>query len=175
VKRVQIVGSIGSGKTSLGKKLSKKLNIPHLELDTLFWLPGWEIRPALEIIDLAYKEAEKPTWIFCGNYSFLKHVTLDNADTIVWLDYPFWLCFWQTLKRAIKNIIKQQKCCNGNQETFTRLFFSKNSILLWMIRTFKRRNERYAQLMHDPEYTDKTFVRFKSRKETKQWLENLHV
>ena len=175
MKRIQIVGSIGSGKTSLGKKLSKKMGIPHFELDTLFWLPGWKIRPFDEIFELAYVQADKPAWIICGNFSFLKHVTLDEADTIVWLDYPFWVCFWQTLKRAISNIVKQKKCCNGNQETFGRLFFSKNSILLWMIRTFKRRNKRYAFLIKDPMYKDKTFVRLQSHKETAQWFKSIKV
>ncbi|MFC1841712.1 adenylate kinase [Candidatus Dependentiae bacterium] len=170
MKRIVIVGSIGAGKSSLAKVLSKKLHIEHIELDNLFWLPEWNIRPAEEVKELAAKKIDKPAWIICGNFSFLRPLIWPKADTVVWLDYPFLLCFWRTLKRSFINIIKRRKCCNGNQETFGRLFFSKNSILLWCIRTYKRRNKRYERLMHDPVYKHIRFVRLKSDKETNHWV-----
>ncbi len=37
LKKIYIVGTMGSGKTYLAKKLSKELNIPHYDLDDLYW------------------------------------------------------------------------------------------------------------------------------------------
>jgi len=147
----------------------------HVELDSLFWLPEWKMRPTDELMEMAEKVVEKPEWIVCGNFSVLRPIIWDRADTVVWLDYPFWLCFWQTFKRAIINIIMRKKCCNGNQDTFCRLFFSKNSILLWCIRTYKRRNKNYEFLMNHPYsiYKHIHFVRLKSRKETVEWVNSL--
>mgnify|MGYP006294695933 CR=1 FL=1 len=35
--RVRIIGGIGSGKTYLAKRLSRKFSIPHVCLDDIFW------------------------------------------------------------------------------------------------------------------------------------------
>jgi adenylate kinase family enzyme len=173
MKKIVIAGATGSGKSTFAKDLSKKLNIFHVELDNLYWLPGWQPRPEQEIRALFSKTTSNEKWIVCGNYPSLKEFTVDRADTIVWLDYSFLFCFWFTLKRSLRRIIKREKCCNGNQETFQRLIFSKNSILLWMITSYRGRNKRYAKMMQDPMYKDKIFIRLKSRKQAQKWLENL--
>lgn len=176
MRKIIIGGSIGAGKSTLAKALSRKLNIPHVELDNFYWLPEWQVRPMDQLKNLVEKTTSAQEWIICGNYSKLKEFTTDRADTIIWLDYPFLTCFWQALKRYIRNIINKQKCCNGNQETWGRLFFSKNSILLWLISTFRQRNKRYAAMFtteKDLFYKDKTFVRLKSHKQAKSWLEKI--
>ncbi|HEY9878873.1 MAG TPA: AAA family ATPase, partial [Leptolyngbyaceae cyanobacterium] len=35
--RVAVVGAPGSGKTTLARQIAQKLQIPHVELDALFW------------------------------------------------------------------------------------------------------------------------------------------
>ena len=35
--KIYIIGPVGSGKTTLGKKLAKDLNIKHYELDQITW------------------------------------------------------------------------------------------------------------------------------------------
>lgn len=35
--KIHIIGGSGTGKTYLAKKLSEKFNIPHFDLDDLFW------------------------------------------------------------------------------------------------------------------------------------------
>jgi adenylate kinase family enzyme len=175
MKKIVVGGSIGAGKSTLAKALSKKLHIEHTELDSFYWLPGWHIRPAEQTKELINKTTSVDRWIICGNFSAFKEFTVDRAVTIIWLDYPFVVCFWQALKRAIRNIKTQQKCCNGNQETWGRLFFSKDSILLWLIRTFRRRNRRYEKMMHDPLYKNKTLIRLQSHKEAEKWLESLAI
>ena len=173
MKKIVVVGSTGSGKTTLAKALSKKLNIPHVELDSLSWLPGWQQRPTYELMEIVEKITDGSEWVICGNYPKLRVFTIYQADCLVWLDYPFIICFWQTLKRSFRQIVKREKYSNGDQETFVRLCTPKSSILLWLIKNFKQRNKIYAQMMQDPFYKDKTFVRLKSHKQAKQWLEKI--
>lgn len=173
MQKIVVVGPIGAGKTTLAKALSKKLNIPHFELDSLSWLPGWQQRPANELMEIVDEITSGQKWVICGNYPKLRVFTIYEAEVIVWLDYPFILCFWQTLKRSIWKILKREKYSNGDQETFVRLCTPKSSIIIWLIRNFKKRNKIYAQMMQDPFYEDKIFVRLKSHKEAKSWLENI--
>ena len=39
--RIVIVGSTGSGKSTLAGQLASQLDLPHIELDGLFWGPNW--------------------------------------------------------------------------------------------------------------------------------------
>ena len=36
-KKIHIIGSVASGKTTLAKELSRKLAIPYYELDNVVW------------------------------------------------------------------------------------------------------------------------------------------
>ncbi|BAY82343.1 hypothetical protein NIES267_18220 [Calothrix parasitica NIES-267] len=39
-QRICVIGTSGAGKTTLALQVSQKLNIPHFELDSLFWEPN---------------------------------------------------------------------------------------------------------------------------------------
>ena len=114
------------------------------------------------------------SWALCGNFSILRAIIWSKADTVIWLDYPFWLCFFRCFKRAIVKLLKKESVCNGNYESFSRLFFSKYSVLWWLIRTFRKRNKSYETAMIDPNYSHIKFVRLRSQKETDRWIESLN-
>ena len=42
MRRIIVVGCQGSGKTSLALKLGRKLSLPVVHLDVLYWRPGWK-------------------------------------------------------------------------------------------------------------------------------------
>jgi hypothetical protein len=39
--RITVVGTTGSGKTTLAGRLAAALDLPHFELDAINWQPGW--------------------------------------------------------------------------------------------------------------------------------------
>ncbi|NBJ69081.1 MULTISPECIES: hypothetical protein [Clostridia] len=41
MKKIVIIGSPGSRKSTLARKLSDLLGIPVYHMDTIFWQPGW--------------------------------------------------------------------------------------------------------------------------------------
>jgi len=43
--RINVVGSTGSGKTTVARLLAEQLGLDHIKIDALFWKPNWEETP----------------------------------------------------------------------------------------------------------------------------------
>jgi len=41
ILRINVIGTSGSGKTTFGREQASTLQIPFIELDTIFWEPDW--------------------------------------------------------------------------------------------------------------------------------------
>ena len=43
-----------------------------------------------------------PRWVMDGNFADFFEPRLAVADTVIWLDYPTWVCFWRVLRRILR-------------------------------------------------------------------------
>ncbi len=103
MERILIIGSPGSGKSTLSLLMSEKLGLPVVHLDKLFWRPGWVEAPKEEF-DAALAEALKgEKWIIDGNYGRTLKIRLARADTVIMPDYPTAVCVFRVLKRILTN------------------------------------------------------------------------
>lgn len=88
-KKIHITGSIGSGKTTLTKKLSAQLQIPYYELDNV-------VRERFKTGDIIRSEEKRnaylneiihrDSWIIEGVHHTWVSPSFENADVIVFLD-----------------------------------------------------------------------------------------
>ncbi|MDN3224277.1 AAA family ATPase [Pseudomonas nunensis] len=104
MQRIVILGNAGSGKSTLARALGKRLDLPVVHLDTLFWEPGW-VEPDAEQFRLRVSEAiATDAWICEGNYARRTFdLRLPRADLIIWLDTPRLTCFTRVIIRSIMN------------------------------------------------------------------------
>lgn len=177
MKRINVAGTPGCGKSTLARALSTKLNITHIECDAICWEPGWQMTPH-EIVDARLREVmATPAWILDGNLSPRRDSeveALSQIDTLVWLDYSLAVILVRHLKRFCQRIIMRQPCCNGNYESLRRVL-SRESIILYAIKTFRWRRRQNHATMNAPEYAHINFVHLRSPRQTRKWLRRLKV
>lgn len=172
-QRIAIVGTTGSGKTTLARQIAQRGQIPHVELDALQWEPNWTPAEPQVFRDRVTVALSGERWVVDGNYSAVRDIVWGRADTVVFLDYPFWLVMGRLLRRTWRRSLMQEELWNGNRETFRQSFFSRDSILLWLLRTYRKRRKHYPVLFQQPEYAHLLIVQLKSPHLAEQWLLNL--
>ena len=100
MRRVMVLGCAGAGKSTLARRMAAALALPLVELDRVFWRPGWIQVPREEFRDAVARLAAMPAWIMDGNYGFSYDLRLPRADTVVFLDLPRRVCMWRVIRRT---------------------------------------------------------------------------
>lgn len=169
LQRIVVVGVTGSGKSTLALQLAERLDLPHIELDSLYWEPDWQGAP-LDLFRARVAAAlQSDEWVVDGNYSQVRDLVWRSADTWVWLDYPLPLILWRLLWRTLRRIVLREQLWSGNRERF-RNQLSRDSLFLFAIQAQPRHRMNYPQIVRQPEYRHLDIVHLHSPGETAAWL-----
>jgi adenylate kinase family enzyme len=144
--RILVVGTSGSGKSSIARALGSRFGIPVTEIDSLFHQPGWTETPREEMRKLLLQIAAQERWIVDGNYTQHTVDTLwPRAEMVVWLDYPRRVVMARVVRRTLWRLLTRAELWNGNRETLRGLF-SRDSIVLWAWNTHAGNRTKYGRL-----------------------------
>lgn len=171
-RRISLVGTSGSGKTTLARQISQHLAIPHVELDALHHEPNWQEAPIHVFRKRVERSLSSDSWVVDGNYSQVRDMVWSRADTVVWLDYTLSVIMTRLLQRTIRRVVTQEELWSGNRETW-RQTFSRDSILLWTLQTYRQNRQKYPVLFAQPEYAHLKIVHLRSPKTTQAWLSSV--
>jgi adenylate kinase family enzyme len=164
IQRVSLVGMPGCGKTTVGRKLAASLDVRFVELDSIFHQPGWAELSRDDFRERVREALTAPGWVVDGNYSAVRDLVWEQADTVVWLDLPRWLMMRRVVLRTIRRAVTRELLWNGNREPLTnfyRLDPGKN-IIRWAWVKHAAYVERYEAAMHDSAYDHLRFVRLRT-------------
>jgi adenylate kinase family enzyme len=142
-RRIVVAGSTGSGKSTLGRRLSEMSGIPWIELDALHWLPGWTESPPEEFRAKVRAALDRPDWIVDGNYRVVRDLTWGQADEVIWLDYSFPRVLRQLVVRTFSRRARNELLWGTNRERLRDHFITKDSLFLWLIKTHWRHRREY--------------------------------
>jgi adenylate kinase family enzyme len=170
LRRVNIKGTSGSGKTTFGQELARRLDVPFVELDSLHHGPDW-YQPTAEEFTATVREALEALpdgWVIDGNYeSKLGSLVLDQADTIVWLDLPLGVKLRRLWRRTSHRIRNDVELWSGNKEQWRTALWGWESLFMWMVRGHFRHRRKWPERYG----SDPRFVRLRSVEEARAWLE----
>jgi adenylate kinase family enzyme len=145
VRRVVVIGTTGSGKSTLAERLAEHTGLRVIELDALFWGKDWQPVPLELFRHRVERETKGDGWIVVGNYGQVRDLVWPNADTLIWLDLPLPLVMWRLVRRTVQRATsKTELWGTGNRESLRNAFLSRQSLLLWALKTHRRNRERYA-------------------------------
>ena len=101
-RRVIVTGLAGSGKSTLSLALGAKTGLPVIHLDLHFWKPGWVAPSEAEWREKQRAVLAGDAWIADGNYHETLDYRLELADSVVFLDLPWWRCSGRAFLRGFR-------------------------------------------------------------------------
>ena len=171
MRKINVVGTSGNGKSTVARELAGRLAVPYVELDALNHGPNWTEASDEDLIRAVAAATQGDTWVVDGNYrSRVGDLVLDRADTIVWLDQPLPLVLWRLWLRTVRRIRRREELWNGNRESWRGAFAGRDSLFAWAIRSHVRdRRQLAGELARFPELR---VVRLRSPAAVRRFLEN---
>ncbi|HMV81173.1 MAG TPA: hypothetical protein PL048_04545 [Leptospiraceae bacterium] len=104
MRRIAVFGKPGGGKSTLSRRLASAFGVKLYPLDLIEYYPDGR-KKSLEEYNESHSEIlKRDAWIIDGLGtldSFWKRV--DSADTLIYIDLPYWQHYWLTAKRLLKS------------------------------------------------------------------------
>ncbi len=166
--KICIIGCSSSGKSTLGKLLSDKLNITCYHLDRLAHQENtnWQ-RTSDDDFNFQHNQLmQLDKWIIDGNYSKWFSERLKNATSIIWLDLPTIGCLIRYLKRSLKRDPTRVGNLNGASKEW-RFFMVKHIMI-----TYRKNRQKYKKTLE--EYQTKLLI-IKSMTELKKFITSINL
>lgn len=176
-RRIAVVGVSGSGKSTLATRLASRLELVHLELDSLQHQANWTPLPPARFRERVDRfTSTHDAWVVDGNYGVVRDLVWGRADTVVWLDLPRWKVMGQLLHRTTRRWLHREELWNGNRESidnFIYLWDPDRSLLAWAWTQHAVYRRTYASALTDPRWSGIRFVRLQDRAAADRWMAGL--
>jgi adenylate kinase family enzyme len=164
MQKVIIIGPGGAGKSTFAQKFAKLTKLPLTHLDALYWKPGWQRTPKEEWQQTLNQLLAGKRWVVDGNYASTLPQRVTAADTIIFFDYPKYLCVWRSVLRLLRYHNMQRTDLGGDNTDRISWQF-----LRWIM-TYPRQN---VYNLLETNKAGKQIVVLRSPQETKNYLTSL--
>ena len=169
-RRVNVVGTSSSGKTTLARELAERLALPVIELDALYWEPGWQAAGDEVMRRRVAQAIAGQAWVVDGNYSAVRDIVWARADAVVWLDFPLRTVLRRYALRTRRRLRTGEELWpgTGNREQLSMHLFARDGLLWWILGTYRRRRREYPRLLAANPHL--AAIRLRSAGEADAWL-----
>lgn len=169
--RILILGRTGSGKTTLARELAAALQVPHVELDSLYFARDLSTAPLPVLRERTGAAIAGDRWVTDGNKRAVRDLVWPRADTVIWLDYPLGVSVWRLAKRARRrtSVLKAQRAEIEATARRRQLLAAANGVLT-ALRSHAGQRREYPHMFAEPANRHLAVVRLRSPRATNRWL-----
>ncbi|MBS1836159.1 MAG: adenylate kinase [Actinobacteria bacterium] len=176
MQRVSMVGVPGAGKSTTGRLVASLLDVPFVELDSLFHQPGWTPLPLEQFRAGVGEIVAGDGWVVDGNYRQVRDLVWGRADTVIWLDPSRIRATSRVLRRTLERVTRGEELWNGNSETWSNLFSAdpERNVVLWSWKKHPEYRRSYTAAMVERVPSEARWVRLRSDDEVDVFLSGLN-
>ena len=167
MSRILVVGTSGSGKTTIAQAIAARTGAPHFASDDFYWEQDWKPSPIARVDRLLGEVLDKPSWVLDGNFEHRWESVWNQADLIVWLDYSLPTVLWQVARRNIGWFFSRRIIWSGNRMTLYRVM----SGVRHSLRSHRRKRDAYPRYIDQLRHNN--VVRLSTRAQTSSWVASL--
>jgi predicted kinase len=171
-QRILVLGRTGSGKTTLARELAAAIDVQHVELDALYFGPGFSTVPLPVLRERTTAAIAGERWVTDGNKSAVRDLVWPRADTVVWLDYPVAVSLWRLGKRALwrTSALTTEASHSGHKAGLPKQMLSAAKGVLTALRSHRGQRRAYPKMFAEPQNRHLAVVRLRSPRATRRWL-----
>ncbi|MEV0928558.1 adenylate kinase [Streptomyces spongiicola] len=166
--KIALFGAPATGKSTLARWLSTKLDQPHTDLDDLLFTPDGPL-PLEEFRRQAGEITRTDGWIVEGNFSKLADVVWHRADTLIWLDFPLPLILYRIVRRSLRQLTGRENSAQARRLTWSKAFFARRSLLRTAIRKHRANRPRYIRQVAETAELGVQVVRLRGPQDIRRW------
>ncbi len=171
MRKVAVIASAsGNGKTTAGRELARRLDVPFVELDALVHGPNWTETPDDELRRLLEPVLAGNGWVIDGGYrGKIGDLVLGQADVVVWLDLPLHVWLPRLVRRTLRRLRGHEEIWNGNRESLRSAVWGRDALIPYALRAHRSHRRHYpAELVRYP------VVRLRTQAEVESFLDRAH-
>jgi adenylate kinase family enzyme len=170
MKRVNVIGSPGSGKTFVSNAIGAAFGLPVVRLDALRHGPDWTEVPDELFIERVVDAAAEDRWVMDGSYPSARPVIWRRADTIIWTDVDKGTVMRQVIARSLRDWATRRETVPGNRERL-RNFVKPWHPIPWAWRNHARFRQRERTWLDDTRWAHLDVVHLRSRDDIDAFIE----
>ena len=140
-----MTGLAGSGKSTFSRSLAAITGLPLVHLDLHFWKPGWVAPSEDEWREKQRRLLAGEAWIADGNYGETLDLRLERADTVVFLETPWWVCAGRAFRRGLRKPGGQMP--EGCEDSVWRRLRDEWGIVARLLRGRRSQSEREHEII----------------------------
>ena len=145
MRKIAVTASAsGSGKSTTGRALAKRLGVPFVELDALVHGQNWTETPDHELRRILEPVLAGEGWVIDGGYRRkIGDLVLERADVVVWIDLPIRVWFPRLIRRTVRRVRRNEELWNGNHESLRDAIGGRDALIPYAVRAHFSRRRRY--------------------------------